>query len=135
MQLTRRTLLNGIAPGAVAIAIAGCTTNATTGVISLDPAVIDFIQNAVAAAAKYIPAAESIAQTAAALFGPAYSAIVTAGSAAANQIIAFLENAVTNLTPAASARLRARFGATTGNVLITTAVANGVTVNIIGRRL
>ena len=119
-MLSRRSMLSTSAIGAVAgaLALAGCaeTTNPTTGAISfqLSPAIADFIQSAVAAAAKYIPTIESIAATAASLFGPVYGAIVTAGSAALNQIVAVLTNVATQLSPPAAAAMRARLRAATG---------------------
>lgn len=133
MNLTRRTLLVTAAPGALAT-LAGCaaTTNPVTGVTTynLDPRVLDFIQSAVAAAAQYIPTIESIAQTASSLFGPAYAAIVAAGSAAVNQVVAVLTNIVGQLTPSARGRLRVRLRASgpTSPVYIGV-TAGGVTVS------
>jgi len=122
MQLTRRSLLSSAAP-VIALAAAGCatTTNPTTGVVTigLSPAVTDFIQSAVAAAAQYIPTVESIAATAAGLFGPAYSAIVEAGSAALNTVIAALTAAANTLAPAAGARMRARLRASAPSAPVT----------------
>jgi hypothetical protein len=110
--LTRRSLLSSVAAGSATLALAGCatSTNPTTGAVTvgLSPAVADFIQSAVAAAAKYIPTIESIAATAASLFGPAFGTAVQIGTAALNQVIAVLTNVVTSLVPAASARLKGR---------------------------
>ena len=108
MSLSRRKiLLSGV--GASAGAMTGCTsiTNPTTGAVTygLDPTVVAFITNAVQQIASYAPAIESIAATAASLFGPAYGAIVTAGSAAVNAIISALTNLVPTL-PTAAARLK-----------------------------
>jgi hypothetical protein len=136
-MFSRRRMLSTSAVGAVAgaLALAGCAevTNPTTGVVSfqLTPAVTDFIQSAVAAAAKYIPTIESIAATAASLFGPVYGGLVTAGSAALNQVIAVLTNAANTLAPPAAAAMHARLrsaagpssavliGITPGNVEVT----------------
>lgn len=94
MQLSRRTLLTSVAPGAV-IALAGCTAAQQAQWATI----VGQIQTAVAAAAKYIPSVESIAAEAAALFGPQYTLLVTAGSAALNQIIQVLVNVAGALTP------------------------------------
>lgn len=119
MHLTRRTLLASAAP-AMALAAAGCTstTNATTGVVTygLDPTVVTTIQNAVTAIANYAPTVESIAATAAGLFGPQYAAIVSVGSAAVNTVITALTNLVSNL-PVGARRLGHRYGATPAGTL------------------
>ena len=102
MNLTRREALSkgSLAVGG-AIALAGCavSTNPTTGQVTygLSADVIAFIQDAVSAVSKYVPAIESIAGTAASLFGSAYTAVVIAGSAAVNTIISDLENLVPTL--------------------------------------
>ena len=130
MQITRRMLLATAAPAA-AFAVAGCATDPTTGLPTgqLSPSVIDFIQNAVAAAAKYIPTVESIVEQAAALFGPGYSAIITAGSTALNSVIATLSSIVTSLTPAASSKFRARLRATSPSApMVVGTTPQGVTV-------
>ena len=111
-MLTRRNLLTAAAPAAL---VAGCgiTINPTTGAVTLPANVIDFIQAAVAQAAKYIPIAESIAAAAASLFGPAYASIVTIGSTAINTVIAYLENLIPAPAPTpapASMRAYSRLG-------------------------
>ena len=130
LNISRRKLLAGIAPAGL-LAVAGCATTTTNGVttVTLDPKVIGFVQTAVADAAKYIPAVESIVATAASLFGPQYAAIVTFGSNAINTLIAALESAVSSLTPPAAARLGARLRASspTSPVLIGR-TSTGVTV-------
>ena len=103
MQLSRRTLLTSVAPGAV-IALAGCTAAQQAQWATI----VGQIQTAVAAAAKYIPSVESIAAEAAALFGPQYTLLVTAGSAALNQIIQVLVNVAGALTPPSKMRARLR---------------------------
>lgn len=110
MQLSRRTLLTSVAPGAV-IALAGCTAAQQAQWATI----VGQIQTAVAAAAKYIPSVESIAAEAAALFGPQYTLLVTAGSAALNQIIQVLVNVAGALTPPAS-KMRARLRAASPSV-------------------
>ena len=107
MQLSRRTLLISIAPGA-ALAVAGCSTAQIAQYQADWATIVGDIQAGVAAAASYVPTVETIAAEAAALFGPQYTAIVTAGSAALNQIIAVLINVANNLTPPAASRMRAR---------------------------
>jgi preprotein translocase subunit YajC len=105
-------VLAGGAAVVLAGGLAGCatSTNPTTGQVTygLDPTVVTFIQDAVAAVAKYTPAIESIAATAASLFGPAYTAVVAAGSAAVNTVIATLENLVPSL-PVGAERVHAKF--------------------------
>jgi hypothetical protein len=102
-MLTRRNLLATAAPAAAAVALAGCSNILGTGVgittgaggavtVTLPAAVNTFIQKIVTAAAQYAPTIESIAQEAAALFGPAYASIVTIGSAAINAVITALES-------------------------------------------
>lgn len=119
-ELSRRSLL-GSAALLGAAALGGCTTNPTTGQPELNPAVIDAIQSAVATVANYIPAVESIAATAAALFGPGYASLVQIGSTAINTVISALESVVSGLTPPAQARLKAKLKAT---------APGGVPVNI-----
>ena len=86
MSLSRRKiLLSGV--GASAGAMTGCTsiTNPTTGDVTygLDPTVVAFITNAVQKIMSYAPAIRrALRQLRQSLFGPAYGAIVTAGSAA-----------------------------------------------------
>ena len=110
MQLTRRTLIASAAPAA-AFVIGGCTAAQIATYQAEWATVVGEVQAAVAAGAAYIPTVETIAEEAAALFGPQYEAIVTAGSAALNEIVAVLVNVVGSLTPPASARLKARLGA------------------------
>ncbi len=78
---------------------AGCSSAQIDEFKSQWATVAGEIQQAVATAAAYIPTIESIAATAASLFGPGYTAIVTAGSALFNQIVATLTNIVNNLAP------------------------------------
>lgn len=117
LNMSRRGLLAGVALLGAA-SLGGCVTNPSTGQPQLSPSVIDFVTNAVATVAKYIPAAESIAATAAALFGPGYASIVQIGSAAINTLIQALQSVVTNLTPKQSARLRSKLRAAAPNVLV-----------------
>lgn len=128
----RQVLLSGAGSGA--LALTGCVTNPTTGVWGLDPAVLDSIQKAVAAAVQYIPTVESIAATAAGLFGPTYVAIVQAGSAALNQVIAALVAAVQSLPSGAKLSLRRRLRASSPSAPVFIGVTpNGV--NIVGYRV
>lgn len=120
MVTRRKMLTNILMAGAAtsALAVAGCatTTNPTTGVTTygLDPTVVAEITAAVSAVAQYAPTIESIAATAAGLFGPAYTTLVTVGSAAVNTVISALENLVTQLPVGAR---RARMGATPSGTL------------------
>jgi hypothetical protein len=111
MKLTRRMLLTTAVPAAGALALAGCTAAQIATYQAEWATVVGEIQSAVATAASYVPTVETIAEEAAALFGPQYEAIVAAGSAALNEIVAVLTNVVSNLTPPASAKLRARLRA------------------------
>lgn len=108
--LTRRRALRTVLLGGAAAALAACasTTNPTTGVVTygLDPAVIAAITSVVQAVANYAPTVESIAATAAGLFGPGYAAIVTAGSAAVNAVIAALTNLLPQIPVGAKAARR-----------------------------
>jgi hypothetical protein len=123
-MLSRRTLLLG----AAVLPLAGCVTG-PSGTWGLNPAIVDFVQKAVAAAAQYIPTVESIAATAASLFGPAYVAIVQAGSAALNQVIAILANVVHSLPPASRKAMRKRLRASSpSSPIVIGTTTNGVTV-------
>ena len=111
MNLSRRTLLTSVAPGA-ALAVAGCSTAQVAQYQAEWATIVGDIQSGVAAVAKYVPSVESIAAEAAALFGPQYTAIVVAGSAALNEIVQVLINVANSLTPPASAKLRTRLRGT-----------------------
>lgn len=100
--MNRRQLFTGAAAGALTLTAAGCSNFLGTGFgiqvnpggsvqILLPDSVNQFVQKIVAGAAKYIPTVETIAQEAAALFGPAYSTIVTIGSNAINTVISALQ--------------------------------------------
>ena len=120
MNILSRRHLFALGAGASVAALGGCglfTQNAN-GSYGLSAAVIAFIQSAVQTVANYVPAIESIAATAASLFGAGYSAIVAVGSAAVNQIITYLENLVAN-PPTLGARLSARAYRLAGAVLPT----------------
>lgn len=120
-ELSRRSLLGSVALLGAVAALGGCVTNPSTGQPELNPTVIDAVQSAVATAANYIPAVESIAATAAALFGPGYASLVQIGSTAINTLISALESVVSNLTTSAKLQLHQRLGAT---------APGGVPVNI-----
>lgn len=129
MIISRRSLLTSTALLGAA-ALAGCTTAQIASLQTSWATVVGQIQSAVATAAQYVPTIESIAATAASLFGPQYSAIVAAGSAAFNTIVAVLTNVVANLSPPASARLGARLRASSPQVPITIGkTPNGVIVH------
>ena len=118
-MITRRKLLTTTALGATALAVAGCSTAQITAFETQWASVASLVQQAVSTAAQYIPTIESIAATAASLFGPQYVTLVTAGSAAFNQIVQALVNVVGNLAPPASARLMARLRASSPQVPVT----------------
>lgn len=127
-MLTRRSLLASAAP-AVALAVAGCTTAQVAQFNTDWTTVVGAIQSAVATVAKYVPTVESIAATAASLFGPTYETAVQVGSAAFNTVIATLVNIVSNLTPPAAARLNARLRASAPSAAILIGTTpQGVTV-------
>jgi hypothetical protein len=127
--MNRRTLLTGTILGAAGLALANCTTAQVTQFETEWATIAGDIQSAVSTAAGYIPTIESVAETAASLFGPSYVTLVTAGSAAFNQIVATLEAVVANLTPPASAKLHARLKASSPAAPIAVGVTTtGVTV-------
>jgi hypothetical protein len=105
MNMSRRSLLSTAVPLSAAalmgLSLASCasTTNPTTGAVTygLDPAVIATITTGVQFIANYAPTIESIAATAAGLFGPGFAAVVVAGSAAVNAVISTLTNLVPTL--------------------------------------
>jgi len=118
-MITRRKLLTTTALGATALTVAGCSTAQITAFETQWASVASLVQQAVSTAAQYIPTIESIAATAASLFGPQYVTLVTAGSAAFNQIVQALVNVVGNLAPPASARLMVRLRASSPTVPVT----------------
>jgi hypothetical protein len=126
MNISRRKLLTSSALGVGALTLANCTTAQIASVQTSFTDVVGQIQNAVATAtaaistaSAYIPTVESIISTAASLFGPQYSALVTAGSAAFNQIVATLTNVISTLSPPASAKLGARLRASSPQLPVT----------------
>jgi hypothetical protein len=123
-MMNRRKLFTTAALGATALALANCTATQIATAQADWASIVGSIQAAVASAATYIPTVESIAETAAGLFGPTYEALVTAGSAAFNQIVATLTNVVNNLSPAASGRLMARLKASAPNVPVVIGVTS-----------
>lgn len=133
-MMNRRTLLTSAALGAGAITLGACSTAQIATAQADWASIVGAIQSAVATAATYIPTVESIAETAAGLFGPTYEALVTAGSAAFNQIVATLTNVVNNLSPAASARLSVRLKASSPIVPIVIGVTS-TGVKVIGYKV
>lgn len=103
---SRRMFLSGAALLATGIAVAGCSTTQLANAQAEWASIVGMIQSAVAVGASYVPTIESIAATAASLFGPQYAALVQIGSAAFNQIVTVLENVVAVLNPPAKASLR-----------------------------
>jgi hypothetical protein len=132
MQSVSRRHLFALGASASVAALGGCALfqQNANGSYGLSAAVIAFIQNAVQVAANYIPAIESIAATAASLFGAGYSAIVAVGSAAVNQIITYLENLVANPPTLGASRGRtyASFGLPTPSGALVGYTKNGIPV-------
>jgi hypothetical protein len=129
-MISRRALLTTTALGATALAVAGCSTAQITAFETQWASVASAVQQAVSVAAAYIPTIESVAATAASLFGPQYVTLVQVGSAAFNQVVAVLTNVVANLSPPASAHLMARLRASSPSVPVTIGMtAAGVTVH------
>lgn len=124
-MLNRRMLLTGAALGAVGIAAAGCSTAQIASAEAEWATIAGQIQSAVATGAAYIPTIESIAATAASLFGPAYVAIVQAGSAAFNAIVATLENVVAQLSPPVLASVRRKLATSSPAVPVSVGVTPG----------
>jgi hypothetical protein len=115
-MISRRALLSTAALGGVAILVAGCSADQIAQFEAQWASVAGQIQSTVSVAAGYIPTIESIAATAAGLFGPQYAAIVAASTTAINQVVAALVAVVANLSPPASARLSARLRGSSPNV-------------------
>ena len=124
MMMDRRKLLTSAALGAGAIALGACSATQIATAQADWASVVGSIQSAVATAATYIPTVESIVETAAGLFGPAYASLVAAGSAAFNQIVATLTNVVANLSPPAASHLRVRLRASSPNVPVVIGVTS-----------
>jgi hypothetical protein len=130
--VSRRSLLAGGAMLGAGVALAGCSTAQIQQAVSDWNNVVTVIQNAVSTGAAYIPTVETIAAEAASLFGPAYEAIVVAGSTALNQVIADLEGAVNGLSPAASVALHTKLRASSPGAPIAIGVAPKSGVQVIG---
>jgi hypothetical protein len=120
MNLSRRKLLTGVAPGAALVA-AGCTTAQIQNFQANITTVIEQVSSIVSQVAQYIPDADAVINAVVAIFGPNWEAAVAAGELLIQQVIAqvsaALEAAVANqtppaaVTPAASHRFGARLGA------------------------
>lgn len=108
-MFSRRQLLVTSSVGLAGTALGACTLfqKNADGSYGLSASVIATIQSAVQKVANYVPAVESIAATAASLFGPAYSGAVSLATAAINQVISALSNLVASPP---------KLGATTGTV-------------------
>jgi hypothetical protein len=132
--MNRRSMLMAGVALAGSLAVAACS-QAQVDQFNADwTSVASAIQQGVAEAAQYIPTVESIVSTAAGLFGPQYEALVQIGTAAFNQVVSTLINLVNNLSPPASARLRARLRGSSPRTPIaigTVTTPNGV-VNVVG---
>lgn len=127
---SRRKFLATAAVLAGGLALAACSSDQIAQAEAEWASIAGDIQSAVAVAASYIPTIESIAATAASLFGPAYVTLVQVGSAAFNQVVTVLENIVANLTPPAAASLRRRLVASSPSVPVAVGVTQlGIQVN------
>lgn len=122
--LSRRTLLSGAAITVGGLAVASCTTAQIQEAQADWANVVGVIQQAVSTAAQYIPTVESIAATAASLFGPEYAALVQVGTAAFNQIVAVLTSVVENLPPSLSAKLGARLATSSRSLPVSIGVTS-----------
>jgi hypothetical protein len=134
MQITRRTLLASAAPAA-ALVLGACSTTQIASFEAQWSSIVTTIQADVAAAAQYIPTAETIAATVAGLFGPQWQAAVAAGEAVVNQVVGVLTQVATQLTPPAAARMRSHLAKSSfaapvaiGKTSPTIYAPNGVTV-------
>jgi hypothetical protein len=83
-MLNRRTLLAGVAIAP----LSACTVAQVANFDQQWATAQVWIAQQVQLVAKVLPTAESVAAVAAGLFGPQYQAIVVAGSAIANQVVA-----------------------------------------------
>jgi hypothetical protein len=129
-SINRRSLLSGVALFGAGIALAGCSTDQISSAQSEWATIIGEIQSAVANSASYVPTVESIAETAASLFGPQYDAIVVAGSAALNTIISTLTSVVAVLSPPAAGRLMLKLQGSSPSTPVTIGVtSSGVVVH------
>jgi hypothetical protein len=120
--VSRRSLLTGVALAGAGIALGACSAAQVQTFETQWATIAGQIQQAVAKAAAYIPTIETIAATAASLFGPEYVALIQVGTAAFNQIVATLTNVVNSLSPPASARLAARLATSSALVPVTIGV-------------
>jgi hypothetical protein len=123
---SRRGFLSGAAMlVAGAVALGGCSTAQVSSFEASWASVAGTVQSAVNAAVGYIPTIESIAATAAGLFGPTYAALVTAGSALFNQLVSTLVNVVNNISPPAAQAVRARLARSSASVPVLIGVTPG----------
>jgi hypothetical protein len=112
--MTRRSLLTTVAVGGGAVALAGCSAGQIATAETALTSFYNDVQAGVVAIQKYVPTIESIAETAAGLFGPAWSTTVTFGVNLVNQVIASIESALNNVPPATASAKLERMGATPG---------------------
>lgn len=115
--MTRRKLLTVAPVGVAAVGLAACSTSQLASVEAGLTNFYNDVQAGVNAAQSFIPAIDSIAETAAGLFGPAWQTTVTFGINLVNQVIASIEAALNNVpAPAAAAKLK-RMGAAHGTLV------------------
>ena len=111
-MLTRRALLSGAAPAAIAVGIAGCSTFPPVVVNNgINPAFVDQViatlQSTCALGLPFIPTASTIAAVVASLFGAAALATVQLISGSVSAVATEICSAVpTTATAAASLRRR-----------------------------
>lgn len=124
--MTRRNLLTTASLGAAGVALAACGAGQLATFESQLSSLYNDVQNAVKLAQSYIPSIDSIAETLAGLFGPAWQTAITFGISLTNQVVAAIESALNVLAPpAASAKLH-RMGAAMGT-LVTIGPVPGLT--------
>lgn len=133
-MMSRRGLLTKALIGSAAVGTAAllgaCSTVQLQNFEGEWTSIVSQVQQDVAIAASYVPTVESIASTAASLFGPQWEAAVAAGEVVVNTIVAALEAAAQNLTPPAAARMRRRLAASSPSAPVYIGVTpQGVPVN------
>lgn len=131
-MISRRALLSTAAAGLPAIGLAACASTTTNGVTTygFSQQVITYITDAVQAVANYAPSIESIAATAAGLFGPAYAAAVTIGSTAINTLISTLQSIIPTLPVGGKLRSGAIISSASGSLAGYAKLPNGTYIPV-----
>jgi len=108
-SISRRKLLGSATVVGGAAALAACTTAQVANFDAQWAAAQSWIAQQVQNITKVLPTIESIAATAAGLFGPTYQAIVAAGTAVANTIVQTIVNVVNAAAPPATPAASLKF--------------------------